>query len=60
MPEMDSTLKTVLKVAAAVVVPGAAVFFVAKWLLKDVEKEAFKKYIRKTYGEGSNYVDTYN
>jgi hypothetical protein len=57
---MNSTLKTILKVTAAVVVPGAAIFMVGAWLLKDVEKEAFKKYIHKTYGDGSKYVDNYH
>lgn len=57
--KMNSTLKTVLKVTAAVVIPGGAIYLVASMLLKDSEKRAFKEYIRKTYGEASNYVDTY-
>ena len=56
---MNSTLKTILKVTAAVVIPGGAIYLVASILLKDSEKKAFKDYIRKTYGEASSYVDTY-
>ena len=57
--KMNSTLKTILKVTAAAIVPGAAIFLVGAWLLKDREKEEFRKYIRSTYGDGSNYVDNY-
>jgi hypothetical protein len=59
---MDSTLKTILKVAAVAVVPGAAIFLLAGMLLKTGEERKereFKKYIHKTYGEGSRYVDNY-
>jgi hypothetical protein len=56
---MNSTLKTILKVTAAVVVPGGLVILAASAILRNSEKEEFRKYIRKTYGEASNYVDTY-
>lgn len=56
---MNATLKTVLKVTAAVVVPGGVILLLANAILRDSEKRAFKDYIRKTYGEASNYVDTY-
>lgn len=57
---MNSKLKTLLKVAAAAVVPGALVFLVLDALVKDSERKEFRKYVHKTYGEGSKYVDNYN
>jgi hypothetical protein len=57
---MNSTLKTILKIAAVVVVPGMGVFLLARTILRDLdERREFREYINKTYGEGSNYVDRY-
>lgn len=57
--EMNPTLKTLLKAAAAVVIPGGLVVLIVSEMLKDAERREFKKYLRATYGEGSRYVDTY-
>jgi hypothetical protein len=57
---VNSTLKTILKVAAVVAVPGMGIYLLARTILRDLdEKREFREYINKTYGEGSNYVDRY-
>ena len=57
---MNAKLKTLLKVAAAIVIPGAGIYLVATAIMKDVEeRKEFREYIRKTYGEDSEYVDRY-
>jgi hypothetical protein len=56
---MNSTLKTALKIAAAVIIPGAAIFLLATLIMKESERREFKEYLRKTYGEASKYVDNY-
>ncbi len=47
---MNPTLKTILKVAAIVLVPGAAIYFVTKAIIDLSNKKEFRDYIRKTYG----------
>jgi hypothetical protein len=59
MGEMNSPLKTILKVTAAALVPGIAIYLLASMILRENEKKEFKRYIYNTYGEGSKYVDTY-
>ena len=52
---MDSKLKTILKVAAAIAIPGMGVYFGVKWLAKEIENQEFREYVRKTYGKGSKF-----
>jgi hypothetical protein len=52
---MNATLKTILKIAAAVVIPGAGIYFVLKTVAEAAQKQEFRNYIRKTYGKGSWY-----
>lgn len=54
---MNDRLKTILKVAAAVAIPGAGLYFGIKWLAKEIETQEFRTYVRKTYGKGSKYED---
>ena len=60
---MNDRLKTILKVAAAVAIPGAGLYFGIKWLAKEIETQEFRTYVRKTYGKGSKFeydnVDRY-
>lgn len=52
---MNSTLKKVLKIGAAIAIPGAILFLAAKKLTDELDKAEFREYVRKTYGEGSKY-----
>ncbi len=52
---MDDRLKIVLKVAAAIAIPGASIYFGLKWLAKEIEGQEFRTYVRKTYGKGSKF-----
>jgi hypothetical protein len=53
---VNAKLKTLLKVAVIVAVPGAAIYLIAKKILEDVaERQEFREYVRRTYGEGSKY-----
>ena len=60
---MNDKLKAILKVAAAVAIPGAGLYFGIKWLAKEIESSEFRTYVRKTYGKGSKFehdnVDRY-
>lgn len=62
---MDAKLKTLLKVMAIAVVPGACVVWLASLIGKEIlrnteERREFRAYILKTYGEDSTYVDRYH
>jgi hypothetical protein len=57
---MDATLKTLLKITAALVIPGGMAILIISELFKASDRREFKNYVRKTYGEGSNYVDTFH
>jgi hypothetical protein len=57
-------LKTLLKVAAIAIIPGACVVWLAREVGKEILREAeerkeFQAYILKTYGKDSDYVDRY-
>jgi hypothetical protein len=53
---MNSTLKSILKVTAIVVVPGMTILWMANRIAKDLnERQEFREYIRKNYGKGSKY-----
>ena len=52
---MNDRLKTILKVAAAVAIPGAGIYFGLKWFAKEIEDVEFRNYVRKTYGKGSKF-----
>ena len=52
---MNDRLKTILKVAAAVAIPGAGLYLAAKWLGKEIDNADFREYVRKTYGKGSKF-----
>ena len=52
---MNDRLKTVLKLAAAVAIPGAGLYFGIKWLAKEIDQQEFRKYVQKTYGKGSKF-----
>jgi len=54
------TLKTILKIAAVAVVPGAGVYYLVRSILKELERAEFRAHIRRTYGEGSKYEDRYS
>jgi hypothetical protein len=54
---VNDRLKTILKVAAAVAIPGAGIYFGIKWLAQEVETHEFREYVRKTYGKGSKYEE---
>jgi hypothetical protein len=55
---VNRVLKDLLWVGAVIVVPGLGMYLLAKkiWQASD-EQEEFKKYVRKTYGKMSNYVE---
>lgn len=48
---MDSRWKMALKVAAAIIIPGAGIILVVKALIDANEKREFRDYIQKTYGK---------
>jgi hypothetical protein len=56
MIEMNPTLKSILKATAVVIVPGMTVLWLANRFVKDQnEKQEFREYVHKTYGQGSKY-----
>ena len=52
---MNDRLKAILKVAAAIAIPGAGLYFGIKWFAKEIENHEFREYVRKTYGKGSKF-----
>jgi len=56
---MNPKLKTLLKIATAVVIPGAGIYFLTKYLAEEIERREFKNYIQEHYSnnEEENYDD---